>query len=1215
MNTTRRNQIVHYAKCFFAQYKWALALLMFASFMSVQAQQTTGTILGTVKDQTGALINTATVKATNVDTGFSETVKTNSYGEYRIDQLPVGKYTVVAEAASFKKFVQQNLTLDVEQQLTVDIPLSVGAISDTVTVETAPPQINTSTQELGRTVEADEIVALPLVNRNVYSELTLTPGITANNNSAEKNPSGTPTFAVGLPEEDVQVNGSTDGGAPEVGFYLDGGNNITGMRNYGNPAPNPDALAEFRVETSAFGAQYGQYSAAVVTAITKSGTNRFHGGAFEFARTTALNDSPWVNPIPTYTAPSKQHYRKNQFGGFVGGPILRNKAFFFFSYAGLRQITGAVIGGGTTFTPTAAERLGDFTADSTKVNTPGTTTQVKGTNSSPNCAVATLNCIPATLLDPTISNFDNCSNTLGSCIPLPTGAAHTTTGGGVYQGSFTTRTTTDEYLGKYDEAFGQKDHLSVTYFYSKYVTDPSGGGNIPWTINQSAAGDTNYVVSEVHTFSPNVANQAWVTFTRAAGGRENLPVTGPTTQTLATYGSNFVVQGPPSLPNLSVNNGFTAAATNAGPFTGSDNYQLRDMITWTKGKHSLFLGGEFALDKTMFLANLLNFGNISFTSPTTTTGDGLADWVTGQANMFEQDSPYVTHLSYWYWAAFAQDNYRITPHFTANIGLRWDVETPPVDSHNRTESFNPGQQSTIAPSAPTGLLFPGDAGVTRGIIATEYYHVSPRVGFAWDPFGHGTTSIRAAMGIFYGTTAGNEWNQPGNAIPFAVRPQGGVGQLTDSASTTGTSYNGGYFPITSIYSTPGDWPSTAAGGGLFPYTYNPAKPVFIAGPPGSTEAISTHVKYPYIYQFNLAVQQQLPGKIALTVAYVGALSHNLPNFIDANYAPYSTVFGGPTANNTGAGNVPQRRQFDPCIGAGGCPTGAAAINVPGVLGALIGDLFSNLKSNFHSLQVTASKQLSNHFSISGFYVWGRAMDTFEPDADGVSAPQDSGYLGQPFTMANNSLGAIGGGLQAEYGPESVDNRNTAVMSARWNSDYYHGPNKIVKELISGWEISPVYYLHSGGPFTVSDSAHKNDDSTNANRPDYVPGVSANLSPHRCRICIGNPNSVLNAWFNPAAFQHNGPGVIGGIGPGGADGNVGRDTLYGPGYRDIDLGLYKTFTIEHGIAFQIRAEATNAFNMVSLSNPASGFNTSSSFGLAEGQEGTSRIIQLGGKLTF
>jgi len=1176
------------------QFLTVLALIFGLSAIAY-GQQTTGSIVGTVKDQQGAVVNTATVKATNLDTGYSRSTPANGYGEYRIDYLPVGRYAIEAKAPGFERFVQQNVALDVDQTQTVEIKLTVGAQTQTITVTEAPPLVNTSDAVLGRTIEPDEIVGLPLVNRNVYAELSLTPGVMANNQSTTANSAGTPQFATGLPITDIQINGSIDGGSPEVAFYLDGGNNITCMRNYGNPSPNPDAVEEFRVETSAFSAQYGQFSAAVVSVITKSGTNKFHGGAFEFNRNSALNDFPWAAPG---TVAVKQHYRRNQFGGNFGGPVKHDKAFFFFSYAGLRQITGAPLTGGIT--PTANERLGDFTADTFPVYMPGTAhvaaNQVDGTNSSSNCTVDTLNCIPAALLDTTIANFDNVKNSLGSSIPLPNGAAKPATGGGTYTGTYATPTEQNEYLGKYDENIGQKDHATVGYFFIRSVSGPNGGGNVPWTINQSAADQTNANVSEVHTFNPGTANQAWLTFTRAAGGRVNLPEFGPATQDLATYGSNFVIQGPDALPNFSPSGAFTADTTNAGPFTGSDNYELRDVVDITKGKHSFFVGGEFALDKTMFFADLLNFGSISFaTSAPTSTGNVFSDWVTGQASSFEQDSPYITHLSTWHTAVFAQDNYRITPRFTANLGVRWDIDTPPVDAHNRTESFIPGQQSTVSPIAPKGLVFPGDSGVTRGIIATEFYHVSPRVGFALDPFGDSKTAIRAGAGIFYGTPAGNEWNQPGNALPFAVRPQTGEGPLNS---------------ITDIYSTPGDFPSTAPGGGLFPYTYKPSAPVFIAGPGGATESISTKVRYPYVYQFNLSVQRQLPGRVSVTAAYVGAFSHNLPNFIDANYSPYSTAFGKPSNSAT---SIADRRQFLPCVGP--CPTGAASINT-GILGSQIVELLSDLKANYHSLQISAGKQISRGFMLSGFYVWSRAMDTFEPDADGLSVPQDDGYFGTPFTPANNTLGALGGGLQEEKGPMSADIRSNAVMSGMWNIDYFHGENKIVKEVVNGWQIAPIVYLHSGGPFTMTTGSSKNLDSNNSsssNRPNLVPGVSPKLDPHRCRVC-SSTNSVLDAWFNTAAFTANGPGMAGGIGPGGADGNSGRNNLYGPGFRDIDLGIFRNITLERGMVFQIRAEATNAFNLVSLSNPTANL-ASGNDGKITGAAGTARVIQVGGRLTF
>ena len=251
------------------------------------------------------------------------------------------------------------------------------------------------------------------------------------------------------------------------------------------------------------------------------------------------------------------------------------------------------------------------------------------------------------------------------------------------------------------------------------------------------------------------------------------------------------------------------------------------------------------------------------------------------------------------------------------------------------------------------------------------------------------------------------------------------------------------------------------------------------------------------------MQRQLPGRVTLTAAYVGALSHQLSNFIDANYAPYSTAFGAPS---TSATSVADRRQFDPCSVAG-CPTGAAAINNGnGLLGAGIVDLLSDLTANYHALQISATKQLSRGFSIGGFYVWSHALETFEGSADGITSPQDSGYFGAPFTASNNSLGAIGGGLQEEYGPMNADVRNTAAISGTWNINYFHGENKIVEEVVNGWQISPVLNLHSGGVFTVTTGSNKSDDST------------GNSAPGLCRC---RPNPVLN--HTAAAFAPPRPG--------------------------------------------------------------------------------------------
>ncbi|MGA7342319.1 MAG: TonB-dependent receptor [Terracidiphilus sp.] len=1168
----------------------AVLVLILGVSLAAYSQQITGSIVGTVKDPQGAVVNTATVTATNADTGFTRSVPTNGYGEFRIDYLPVGNYTVEATAANFKKFVQKNVVLTVDQTQTLGITLDVGAQSQTVTVTEAPPTVDTSDAELGRTISTAEITGLPLVNRNAYAELSLTPGVMANSMSQQSNPSGTPDFVIGLPSTDVQVNGSIDGGNPEVSFYLDGGLNINGIRNYGNQLPNPDALEEFRVETSDFSAQYGHMSAAVVTAVTKSGTNSFHGALFEFNRNTDFNAYPWNAPKNFAGQFINAPYHRNQFGGVVGGPIKKDKAFFFFSYGGLRQVVGAYESGGRV--PTAAERLGDFTGDlpsasNSKVsnygstpftiNSPGTKTPVMGTNTSSNCTVAALNCIPLNLLDPMAATIMGGKNANAS-FPLPNSPLGASTTNLQWIGYFTGPTDENEYLAKYDQVLSDKDHVAATYFFVRTTQNGFGGGNVaPWTINQSYTNQTNANVSDVHTFGATTANQAWLSYTRVAGGRVNLP----SAANAGTLGSNYTIQGPSTIPDLNVSGYFHAQNSLAGPVTASDFYSLRDMVSMTKGKHSIFFGGELALDKGMFVGNLYNYGNFSYASSApTTTGNALADFATGMLSSMEQDTPYHTLMSAWHTAMFVQDNYRITPRFTANLGVRWDIDTPPVESSNLTAAFIPskaaltssggvgGTESTVIPNAPEGMFFPGDSGVGRGIISTKFHHVAPRIGFAWDPFGDGKTAIRAGAGIFYGTTSGNEWNQPGNANPYAVR------QTFGSVRSASDPYN----PLM-VNGTASSFPN----GDPFPYTFNPKSPRFLL--PASIESLGTNVQWPYIYQFNLAVQRQLPLQVALTAAYVGTLSHDVPTMIDGNYAPYVPGIAGESSGSAGTGGYNARRPYD----QNSTGTGTLGQNI---------FLITNQTANYNSLQIMASRPLAHNVMVSGFYVWSHALQSSNESAIGQMTAQD---------FAN---------LWEERGPMDADRRNVATISGRWDIDYYHGNNFFMKQMVNGWTLAPIWVMQSGSPFSVTTGSDKNDDSANANRPDLVAGTSAFLDPHRSR------HAVAAEWFNTEAFVANGPGVAGGIGPGGADGNAPRDYMRNPGYRDVDLGLFRDIHFGEGITFQLRGEATNAFNLVSLNGPGSsgpptvagGTPTSSSLGVITGAA-SPRIIQVGARLTF
>ena len=644
-------------------------------------------------------------------------------------------------------------------------------------------------------------------------------------------------------------------------------------------------------------------------------------------------------------------------------------------------------------------------------------------------------------------------------------------------------------------------------------------------------------LSDVHTINANTANQAWITFTRVAGGRVNLPAVG-----IDDLGSKFTTQGPKTLPNISVSGYFSAGGGLAGPTSTTTFLSVRDMVSKTKGKHSLDIGGEFSFEKDPIAGNLDNFGIFSFASSApTTTGNPLADFITGQVNTMEQDTPYHSVTSTGYYALFVQDTYKILPRLTLNLGLRYDIQQSPVESQNLTATFVPGVQSTKIASAPLGLLFPGDNGVPRGIAATRYHHVSPRVGVVWDPFGDGKTAVRAGAGVFYGSVAANEWNQPANAQPFAVR------QTFNSITS-----------LTNVYGNPASFPT----GDPFPYVFSPTNPRFLTD--ASVETISEGYQWPLVYQMNAAVQRQLPLHVTGTVAYVGTLTRHVPFFLDANYAAYA-----PGASTSQA-SIDARRPY----------------NNNHTLGQ-VAYLESNETASYHSLQITASRPLTHNLLINGFFVWSHNLESVNPDGVGLGTAQDFDNL------------------KEERGPADADRRNVASFSAVWNLDYYKGSNFLLKTALNGWTISPIVSLQSGTPFTETTGSNRNFDSENANRPNLVPGVSAFLDPHRNRF------AAAAEWFNPAAFTPNGPGL--GIGIGGADGNAPRDYLRAPGYRDVDLGLFRDFHFERGIVFQIRGEATNAFNLVSLNAPTSTLSSGLNGHITAAA--SPRLIQLGGRLTF
>jgi hypothetical protein len=1067
------------------------------------AQITTATIVGTITDASGAALPGADVTARNVDTKLVRNVPSSAVGAFRIEFLPVGNYVVEVTLSGFKTANRTGIVLKVNDTARVDVSLAIGGLSETVTVDAAPPVVNTSTVEIGRTIEATEIVSLPLVDRNVYSLLDLTPGVQSNNNGVAAASTGTNSLVLGYPEQRTLINGGVDGGTGSVNYYLDGGVNMTGLRNTGNILPNPDAIQEFRIQTNSYNVEFGRFASGVINVITKSGTNQFRGSVFEYLRDGRFNANDWASQLDT------PPLSRNQFGATLGGPLKSDQTFFFLSYSGLRQSTSTFLNNAVV--PTSLERTGDFSASGTKPIDPATGVAFA-------CNGVT-GVICANRLDPVAMKIIN------TYIPL------SNLPGNMWQGYVDSPYNSDEFLLKFEHQINPAHRFTASYFNTGgNNTVKAGSGNLPWASQQFKWRQHNVNMSDVWVISSNKINQVWGTFTRNFGGRLNTPGT-----SLADLGSTFAPQGAPSLPNITVSGYFTLSNAIGGPKAGGNFFSLRDVFSWTTGRHTIKFGGELSLDKTTQDTLLNNYGVFTFNN--SATKNALADFLIGIPSAVTQDAPVTAYYKSWYVAAFAQDDFRIHSRLTLNLGLRWDVQTPGTDPLNRVTNYVAGLQSSVNPAAPPGPQFYGDPGVERGAVPVRWFHVSPRIGLAWDPFGDGKTSVRAAAGLFYGSTSGNEWGSMTNYQPYSIR-------LTFTNINAKTSSTG--VPLGASLSNPYN---AFVGGNPFPY-----KGSFVSG--GGIFAIAQDFQWPYTYQFNVSVQRQITSGFSATAAYVGTISRNLPFARDVNY---------PVVNATATASGPNilSRRPNPAYGA-----------------VLLLD--SDQSASYHGLQVTSALRLGRQFSINAFYTFSKTLSSVQL--------QNNTNLG----LAQNYSD-----LKADSGRADTDQRHVFSASLNYQPDYYKGHNAVVRNIVNGWTIAAVVKLRSGLPFSI----------TNGN-------VDANLdgSTNDRAQLIGDPtidNPTAAMWFNTAAFSQN--KTVTGLA---VDGNSARNLLDGPGYRNVDLAISRDFKVGERIKLRFRAEATNAFNIVSLGQPGNTVpaTTSTTFGVIRSANAM-RKLQFGLRVTF
>jgi len=577
----------------------------------------------------------------------------------------------------------------------------------------------------------------------------------------------------------------------------------------------------------------------------------------------------------------------------------------------------------TAVVPTALERTGNFSASKTKPTDPN-----NGNAPFPGGV------IPTNRLDPTAMNI---LNTYIPTANLP---------GNIWQGQVPSPYDTNEALIKIDHSFSDRNLLSASYYETSGNNSVLPGGNLPWSMQAFNWRQQNINASDTFTINPNTVNQFWVTYTRNFGGRLNTPQI-----SLHDLGSTFEPQGTPSLPQITVTGYFTLAQSIAGPVAGTNFYSTRDSLSYTHGRHTLKFGGELALDKDVQQTLLNNYGVFSFSGAK--TANALSDYLTGLPVTMNQDAPITALDNFWLASLFAQDDFRVTPRLTLNLGIRWEIQTPPTDPFNREGTFEQGVQSQVLKGSgvPAGLLVVGDPGIGPGIVSTQLAHFAPRVGLAFDPFGDGKTSIRAAAGVFYGSVSGNEWNSTSNYQPFAVREQ--FNNIQSLSNVYGL-FPGGVSP--------------------YPYSYNPSNPTFIY--PAEIYGMSPAFRWPYTYQLNFSVQRQITGSFSISVAYVGSLARRLPFAYDENYPYYNS-----TATT---GNVNNRRPID-----------------SGELAQIF--LVQSMENTaYNGLQITAEKRMGHHVSAKGFYSFSKDIEDVELDNNTTNGgAQDYRNLAEDRGLSDN----------------------------------------------------------------------------------------------------------------------------------------------------------------------------------------------------------------------
>jgi hypothetical protein len=1130
------------------------SLICLAAGSCFSQTPTTGALTGTVKDSSGAVLPGVEVTVTNEATGVKRIVKTDGAGAYLVGLLSPGSYTVEFSGPGFKVQKQPGTLINVTETARLDVALQVGTQTEEITVQGQAGLLQTETSTLGRVVGGQTVEGMPLVNRNYTQILNLYPGVQADVNNAGQ---------LGRNSPDLWVNG---GRAIDNSYSMDGAH----VDNFGAAKagdwlgysgisiPNPDAIQEFKVQTSLYDAGYGRSSGANVNVVTKSGTNQFHGDVFEFFRNNVLNANDFFLKRNNQSRPV---LKQNQFGGILGGPVKKDKLFFFASYQGTRQRNG----------------LGDQSLQSAFLPplTNDRSAATLGAKFCPQrgslggvaiaCNGSNINPVALALLNRKLPD--------GRFV-IPTPQVIQSSGTGVSVFSEVSKFTEDQVIGNMDFVQSSRNTWSGRWFWSR---DPQisaftrTGSNIPGSGGLNNFRNQNFVLRLTSIITPTIVNEAKLSFLRNSGSLFNLQPTKTTDVGMTGPGQIEV------LPQIIVQGLFTLGGNNNDFFnTAVTGGGLADQVSLVRGKHNIRVGFEVGPTRDNFDLYGNKRGSLTFRS--------FADFLLGMSaaqngsqfsNVFTSSAlngPTDRQYRVMDYAGFVQDDYKIANQLTLNLGFRWDHFGGVSEARGFLTNFNPALAINPPPAAGTlaGYIVPDNfpASILSSVGNSEVIKTGnnnccahettnfwgPRVGLAWQPLHSSRLVVRSGYGIFYSRLSGNDFLQLLLEPPFNINAA--LSGVDNARATFQVPFNP---PLPTVPV----WPRT------FPNTVQ-----------GSRSFLADNLRTPSTQQWSLNTQIEIISDLLLEVGYVGGHGTHVYGTRDVNTPLLASVANpvrGITTNTVA--NAPSRVPY----------LGYSSLLINETAGT----------TSYNGLQSSLTKRFSHGLQFLASYTWSKTLD----DLSNTTVSFDSGRGGRFPGDGNFSR-------RRAWGPADFDRKNRLVFSYVWDLPKIRGGNGVLGKILSGWQSSGVATFQSGTPVPIQDQRAGSIIAFRTSGFRYgqaCPGVTNDQLVSHGSVDDRLSNYMIASQFCP-------PPVIG---DGFYLGTIGRDAVRGPDQRNFDLSIGKRFKApgwKEGATMEFRSEFFNAFNTPQFANPAATLPLAT-FGQITATTVAPRIVQFALKYTF